>query len=161
MRKFIIQVILLIAVIGAAIFLLQNNQIVSNLPLLPQQPKEGKVEINNAVMSVEIADTPEKRSKGLGGRESLASDAGMLFIFPKLDKYPFWMKELNFPLDFVWIRGDKVIETMQNIQPPLPGQSNESLPIFSTKEDVDKVLEVNAGTVNKLNIKAGDTIKIQ
>ncbi len=88
----------------------------------------------------------------------MASDEGMLFVFPKLDKYPFWMKGLTYPLDFIWIRGDKIVDLLPNIQPPAPGQTDTSLPIYQSKEDIDKVLEVAAGTVQRLNIKVGDTI---
>lgn len=134
---------------------------IPNIPFLPEQTRVGEVLINDNKIKVEIADTQGKRSKGLGGRESLASDSGMLFIFPKEDKYPFWMKGLNFPLDFVWIKGDKVVDILQNIPPPAEGTKDESLPIYLPKEEVDKVLEVNAGTSERLNIKVGDKIEIK
>ena len=119
-----------------------------------------KLQINDAMLKVEIADTKEKRSKGLAGRQSLATDEGMLFVFPKADKYPFWMKGLSFPIDFVWINGDKVTDILSNVPPPSSGQTDESLAIYSSNQEVDKVLEVSSGTVQRLNIKAGDTVKI-
>ena len=159
MRKFIIQTILLIVVIGVAIYLFNNQAVTLNLPFLPEGPVFKELSINDAKLKVELADTQSKKSKGLGGRQSLASNEGMLFIFPKADKYPFWMKGLSFPLDFVWIKEDKVADVLQNIPPPQPGQTNESLPIYSSREEIDKVLEVPAGTIQRLNIKIGDTIK--
>lgn len=159
MKKFIIQFVLLIAAIGIAIFIYKQNLIITNLPFLPERPVSGQLQINGANFKVEVADTQKKRSKGLGGRESLASDEGMLFVFPKPDKHPFWMKGLTFPLDFIWIKGDTVVDLLQNIPPPAPGQTDESLPIYSSKEDVDKVLEVNGGTTQRLNIKVGDRVE--
>ena len=97
----------------------------------------------------------------MGGRESLASDSGMLFVFDRVDKHVFWMKGLSFALDFVWIKDDKVVDVSENIPPPESGQTDESLPIYTSKVEFNKVLEVNAGTVKKLNIKVGDTIKLQ
>lgn len=161
MKKFIIQVILLIVVIGAGFFLFGTGGNIPNLPFLPQQTAATKLQINGVELNVELADTQAKRSKGLGGRQLLATDEGMLFVFDKPDKYPFWMKGLSFPLDFVWIRGDKVVDVLPSIQPPAPNQTDASLPIYQPKEDVDKVLEVSAGTIQRLNIKVGDIIKLQ
>ena len=70
------------------------------------------------------------------------------------------MKGLSFPLDFIWIREDKVVDLLHRVQPPTPGQPDESLPIYQSEEEVDKVLEVPAGTIQGLNIKVGDTVKI-
>lgn len=158
MKKFLIQAVLLLITIGAALFFYKTNAQIPNLPFLPQGPLFKQIQINDATLRVEVADTQEKRSKGLGGKETLASDEGMLFIFPKTDKYPFWMKGLKFPLDFIWIRDNKVVDLLPNIQPPAAGQSDESLPIYQSKEDADKVLEISAGTIQRLDIKVGDTV---
>lgn len=160
MKKFLIQVILILTVIGVALYLYTSGSTFTNLPFMPASPIFKQLQINNAILKVEIADTQARRSKGLGGRQSIASDEGMLFIFPKADKYPFWMKGLSFPLDFVWIRGDKVIEILPNILPPASGQQDASLPIYQSSEPVDKVLEVLGGTTERLNIKTGDTVNI-
>ena len=159
MKKFLIQTILLIIVIGAAIVFFQSGSSSLGIPFLPQQPVLRELTINEKKIQVEIADTQEKRSKGLGGRERLGENKGMLFIFPKADKYPFWMKGLKFPLDFIYIREDKVIDFLPNIQPPSAGATDESLPIYLPREEVDKVLEVPSGTIEKLNIKIGDRIQ--
>ncbi len=130
------------------------------VPFLPQPAATAIVVIGANKLNVEVADTQEKRNKGLSGRESLASDSGMLFTFPKQDKYPFWMKGLKFPLDFIWIKGEYVVDFLQNIQPPATNQSDQSLPIYASKEPIDKVLEVSAGTIERLNIKVGDKVQI-
>ncbi|MBI2337725.1 DUF192 domain-containing protein [Candidatus Daviesbacteria bacterium] len=160
MKKFIFQAILLLLVSGVAIFLFRAGPDISSLPFMPEKPVIRQLQINTVTLKVEVADTKDKRSKGLGGKERLAVDEGMLFIFPQPGEYPFWMKGLTFPLDFVWIRGDKVVDLTPNVQPPTSGQSDQSLPIYQSKESVDKVLEVNAGTIQRLDIKVGNTIKI-
>lgn len=160
MKKFVFQAVLLLIVTAAALLLFQTGSGVPSLPFIPEQAVTGTVVVNNAQIKVEIADTQKKRSKGLSGKTSLGQDEGMLFIFPQTGKYPFWMKGLTFPLDFIWIRGDKVVDVLENVPPPQSGQSESSLPIYQSNQDVDKVLEVSAGTVKRLNIKAGDTIKI-
>ena len=71
------------------------------------------------------------------------------------------MKGLKFPLDFIWIRDDSVVDIIQNAQIPDEGASDESLPIYLPREPIDKVLEVNTGVVDILKIKVGDTIKLE
>lgn len=159
MKKFTIQFILLIIVIFSALLFYTGK--IPNIPFVPQSTTYKQLVINDAKLKVEVADTQEKRRKGLGGRESLASDSGMLFVFEKEDQYPFWMKGLKFPLDFVWIKGDKVVDILQNIPSPTPGQKDESLPIYQSKVAVDKVLEVNGGVVERLKIKVDDSVKIE
>lgn len=157
MKKFLIQSVLLLVLIfiGVAIFIGK----ISSFPFLPQQAKFVVVTVNEAKLKVEIADTQPKRSKGLGGRTSLAEGEGMLFIFPKEDKYPFWMKGVSFSLDFIWIKEDKVVDLLENV-PAVAGQKDADLPIYVPKEPVDKILEVNAGTISKLKIKIGDRLII-
>ena len=159
MKKFTIQFVGLIIVILVAFLFYKGKAPI--IPFAPQTNRQSIVSINDTKIKVDIADTKEKRTKGLGGREKLASDEGMLFVFERQDKYPFWMKGLKFPLDFIWIRDDSVVDIIQNAQIPDEGASDESLPIYLPREPIDKVLEVNTGVVDILKIKVGDTIKLE
>ncbi len=159
MRKFVIQTFLLVVVIGAALYMFKSNPSLTGLPFLPEKPVVSKLQINDVTLKVEVANTAEKRKQGLGGRQSIASDEGMLFVFPDLGKHPFWMKGLSFALDFIWIDGEKIVDLTSNVPPPTPGQADSALPIYQSKEDINRVLEVNGGTIQRLNIKIGDLIK--
>jgi len=161
MKKFTIQAILLILVIGATLFFFSpvSKSPKIDLPFFPQKSVVSALEINGSKLKVEIADNESSRNKGLSNRESLATDEGMLFIFPKPDKYAFWMKGMKFPLDFIWIKDLAVVDLLSNIQPPKSGEKDESLPIYSSKAEFNKVLEVSTGTIGRLNIKVGDAIK--
>lgn len=161
MKKFIIQFILLVIVIGVGMFYYMGGASTLPIPFLPQASKTQQVKINDTVISIAIADTQEKRSKGLGGRENLASDSGMLFVFDRADRYSFWMKGLKFPLDFVWIRDMEVVDISENVQPPAEGTPDSSLQIYSANTGVDKVLEVAGGFVKAHGIKVGDKIKLK
>lgn len=163
MKKFLIQAILLLTVIGGAIFFFSTTVTSPkiDIPFLPQSPTFVSLQINGNILKAEVADTDNKRNKGLGGREKLASDEGMLFIFEREGYYPFWMKGLKFPLDFIWIKGDKVVDILPNVPPPASGQKDSDLPIYQSKVPIDKVLEVNSGTSDRLHIKLGDMIKIE
>lgn len=161
MKKFAFQFIsLLIIVFGALYFINPNTKTGFVLPGSKPDNSKKVVNINNSKINIEIADTQDKRTKGLGGRDSLATDSGMLFIFPKADKYSFWMKGLKFPLDIIWINGDRIVDTLINVKPPESGQKDETLSVFQPVSPVDKVLEVNAGMVDKLQVRVGDKIVV-
>lgn len=162
MKKFLIQAILLLVVIVGALYFFNpakpNSKV--NLPFVPQQSVYKNIKIHDKIIKIEIADTQEKRNKGLSERYSLASDEGMLFIYPTLGKHPFWMKGLKFPLDFIWIKDDRVIDIIRNATPPESGIKDEDLPRYLPVTEINKVLEVNAGTVDRLGINIGDTLTI-
>ena len=118
----------------------------------------SKISINNQELEVEIADTDSKKSKGLSGRKSLAENQGMLFIFTNPDYHQFWMLDMHFPLDFIWIKENTFVDITENVRPP--DNASSLPPIFSSKIPFDKALEVNAGSLNAYNIKVGDNIKL-
>lgn len=116
--------------------------------------KSKTFHIGSANINVEIADTDAKRSQGLSDRTNLPDNTGMLFLFPKSGIYPFWMKDMHFPLDFIWISNKKVSDITEKV--PNPQNPGDQLPLYSSREPVDMVLEVNAGFVEKNHIKIGD-----
>ena len=120
------------------------------------EPKynQPKVEIGGKIINVEIADTNAKRELGLSGHKPLADDQGMLFAFDKAGKYPFWMKDMLFPIDIIWISEDyKIVYIEKKAQP-------SSYPAtFGGQVDAQYVLEVNAGFSDKNNLRIGDQIK--
>ncbi|MBI2609866.1 DUF192 domain-containing protein [Candidatus Giovannonibacteria bacterium] len=104
---------------------------------------------------VEIVREDVEVKKGLSGRASLEDDHGMLFIFPKLDVYRFWMPDMHFPIDIIWIENGKIIGAEKNVSP----EFDPSRPRFYTSPaPVQYVLEVNAGFVEKNGIKTGNSI---
>lgn len=159
MKKFVIQFFLLIIVTGVAIYFVKPGGNTINLSFFPQSKKTTILQINGNNIKVEIADTKEKRNKGLGGREALATDSGMLFIFDKPAKYSFWMKGMKFGLDLIFIRENEVVDIIQNVLPPQIGEKDENLHIYMSKTEVDKVLEVPSGTAKNLGFQEGDIVK--
>lgn len=110
-------------------------------------------------IKVEIAADPNKRAKGLGGRITMDSDKGMLFLFDKKGKPNFWMKGMKIPIDFIWISDDRIVDILPNINPPREGESDANLPLYTAVVEFDKVLEVNTGFALAHNIQVGDKIK--
>jgi len=134
----------------AAGFLILGSGLIS-------KEKRGKVLIKEQEFSVEIADNPMKRSRGLSGRAGLEMNEGMLFLFSGAGYQRFWMKGMIIPIDIIWIKDNKIVGFERNAQPE-PGVKQGQLNVYSPPEAVDKVLEVPAGTVERLDIQVGETV---
>ncbi len=145
--KILTPVLIVLAII---IFLTEKTQ---NQPAKTNLPA---IKIGQAVVSVEIADTAEKRTLGLSGRTALLLNAGMLFVFDNEDYHTFWMKDMNFPLDLIWIGADmKIVDIFKNARP-------DTYPKYAFKPDhpAKYVLEVNAGWAEKNNVAIGSKAKL-
>ncbi len=121
--------------------------------------KTATMIIGNNKLEVELAQTEAERSLGLSGRDSLPDRSGMLFTFDTPGYYGFWMKDMKFPLDFIWIRQGKVVQVTPNIPTEL-GVSDDSLKVYKPDEVIDQVLEVNAGWTLKYGVKPGDAANL-
>ena len=119
--------------------------------------RKSAVRINGATYSIEVADSPEKQYKGLSNRPSICSDCGMLFVFKDRSPRTFVMREMEFPLDIVWIDGVRVVGAAKDLPPEGKNYSKR----YDSGEDVDRVLELNAGTVERDNINIGDNVVVE
>lgn len=104
----------------------------------------------------EIADTEEKRQKGLMFRNSLKENEAMLFIFQKEDIYPFWMKDTLIPLDIIWINNKSKIVFIEKNARPCPDICKTINPNITSSY----VLEINSGLTDRFEIKEGNTATI-
>jgi uncharacterized membrane protein (UPF0127 family) len=118
---------------------------------------KGKVIIGETKIKVEIADTLEEIRNGLSNRESLDDDRGMLFVFAEPGEPAFWMKDMKFPIDIIWIQNDRVVD----IAPNLPVVAGEFLSTYTPREPANYVLEVNAGFAAEHRIEVGDKVDIR
>jgi uncharacterized membrane protein (UPF0127 family) len=109
-------------------------------------------------LDVELADTPDERALGLGGRDALAVDAGMLFDLGSTRVPSFSMRGMRFPLDMIWIAEDGEIVAVTADVPHEPGAPDSELRRYSPPEAVRYVLEVNAGTAARLGLAPGVTL---
>lgn len=122
--------------------------------------RKSEVKINNQIIVVDVVSKPKDRQKGLSGRNSLGINEGMLFVFPKKGNYGFWMKDMVFPIDIIWIADNKIVGIEENVQPE-SGVEAEFLTPYFPPEPVNKVLEVRAGRARLLKAKPGDEVKIK
>lgn len=148
-------VFLIFVILLTTLFVLQNT---------PKKIKGNKlaevhyVQIAGQEIKVDLALTPEMQSQGLSGRQDLPEGEGMLFVFQNAGIYPFWMKDMNFPIDIIWLApsegGDgqdlKVIYIKKDAQPSSYPDS------FGPNQNAKYVLEVPSGFSDKNNLKVGD-----
>lgn len=103
-------------------------------------------------VNVEVADSETERANGLMFRKSLPGDSGMLFVFTNESAYSFWMKNMSFPLDIIWVNRDKrVIDISRNLS-PCGSSCQDILP----RGKAMYVLELNAGFADTNQIKIGE-----
>jgi uncharacterized membrane protein (UPF0127 family) len=102
--------------------------------------------------TMELAEAPGQHAGGLMGRQSLAADSGMLFVYTRPHRVAMWMKDTLLPLDMLFVRPDGVIDSIVERTTPL------SLATIRSAQPVRAVVEVNAGTVKRLGIKTGDRV---
>ncbi len=143
-KKHILYIIGLLMMIGVGYAYYRLNS-VSN---------SGQVIIGDAVFTVQIADSDYERAQGLSGVPSLRDNQGMLFLFDAPGNYLFWMKDMLIPIDIVWIDSNWQIVHIEHAVTP------DSYPkTFGTEIPSLYVLEVAAGTAERLNIRVGNTIQ--
>ena len=144
MGVFVSRIAAAVAVFLAAFFFLSAAE-------SPAEPeKTAEVALGGASFRVSVAYTPTLRARGLSGARGLSSDEGMLFVFDSPGRYAFWMKDMLFPIDIVWIsEAGEVVGVEKNVRP-------DSYPrTFSPPADILFALEIPAGAAEENGITPG------
>jgi len=172
MRKILFIPILLLVLIGAFLLVRSKNttpkvgidsditqqpssQVFSIQPTTTPSSIRATLTLRTPQKSIEVlvASTSEARSQGLSNRVSLSEDTGMLFIFPEPGHYGFWMKDMHFDLDMIWIDAAKKVVGVAK------GTAAASYPyVFMPPRDIQYVLEVNAGYADIMGIATGTAL---
>lgn len=115
--------------------------------------EDGYVKAPKGTIRLLVAKTPSSREHGLSGYDSIAQDQAMLFIFPRSESVGFWMKDMKFPIDIVWIGANrKIAGISENISP------NTYPKTFISPGDVQFVMEMNANAATKFGLKKGTAL---
>jgi uncharacterized protein len=146
-------IIIIVAIIFAVTFFILSGRKTTHAPQIVQP----SATINGHTFSIELAKDDKTRERGLSYRASLPEDQGLLFLFDKPSTYSFWMKEMHFPIDIIYIDNDTIVHVFENVPPPT--SPKQELPVYTPDTPADKVLEINAGLSKKYRIKKGDKIK--
>ena len=123
----------------------------------PFKPTEKTI-VKNHTFKVKVAQTDDEKQIGLSETKNLPADYAMIFPFGQSGYYPFWMKNMKFPIDIIYINNNKVVKVFKNVPTP-KGQG--ALRIYVSQTPADTVLEIQAGLSDKYQIKEGDSITIQ
>jgi uncharacterized membrane protein (UPF0127 family) len=110
--------------------------------------------VKGAAVHAEMADTPELQSKGLGGRESLPDDHGMLFTEPNC----FWMKDALFPIDLVPLT--KRGEVLGYYEMPVEADPRSPAAVYPMPVGANLALELPGGWCAKHALKKGDAVVV-
>jgi len=139
-------------------FILISILIIAGFVLFSNPKEEIKsICINEKCFSVEIADENSERISGLGNRDSLNFNSGMFFIFKEETNPNFWMKEMKFPIDIIWIDENmKISGINKNLQPCI----KDFCPTYHPEEKIKYVLEINAGLSENFGFEIGDKFKL-
>jgi uncharacterized membrane protein (UPF0127 family) len=109
-------------------------------------------------VAVEIAATDPVRMRGLMFRQYLAENEGMIFVFPKVGFYPFWMKDTLIPLDMLWLDADGRIVSIARSVPPCRA---DPCPEYSPRAEALYVVELRSGFARRHGVKTGDPLALQ
>lgn len=123
----------------------------------PASPPEGTVEIRGKQISVEIADSRAEQEKGLGQRDDLAWGTGMYFTYARPGFYGFWMKDMRFSIDIVFLREGRIVD----LYPQVPFEVGGNGPTIRPRSLVDAVLEVPAGYAAANGWQVGDRVRFE
>lgn len=112
------------------------------------------------IILAELADTTEKRARGLMFRDSLEANRGMLFTFPEPQHWAFWMKNTRIALDIIWLDRDKrIVYVERNV--PGCSRTDEGCPQYQPTHEAMFVLEVAAGMAEVLKLQRGVKLQFQ
>ena len=160
MHKKVVIASSVIAAVAITILVLAplTKQDQSQVPIYDYEVR--KITIDDIMLDVEIADDSEKIKQGLMFREMLPENQGMLFIFDEERKYQFWMMNMKFNLDIIWLNADgKVVHIVEDAEPCIDA-AHTSQCTFSPDEPARYVLEVNSGFVQRYGINESSVMRI-
>lgn len=130
-------------------------------------PALEEIPIGGRVWRLEVAADDAARSRGLGGRDSLAEDGGMLFIFPGSESRAFWMAECLIPIDLIFLDRFGTIVALHEMPPEPPRGEEESesayhsrLPMYPSRRPALFAIELPAGSIRSLGLSVNSRIPL-
>lgn len=154
--KLILGLFVLLLIVIGGVYYIQNG---FSFPI--SFPKTATVTIKDQQFKPVVAKTDKEKEIGLSEKSSISKDSGMLFVFDKADFYSFWMKNMKFPIDIIFIKKDRIVTIHSNLKPPVADTKDEDILIYKPEEPADKILEIQAGLSDLYGFKKGDIVKIE
>jgi len=121
--------------------------------------KQAKIVINNNKFNLLVAKTGKEQEIGLSKYTKLPKNQAMIFPFGKEGYYGFWMKNMKFSIDIIFIRKGKIVTVYENVKPPK--SPKDALPVYQPTQVSDTVVEINTGLAKEQKIKTGDKVSYE
>lgn len=159
MKKSLIGSIIVVLIITGLVYLFRQKD--ETIPpvevVVTEKASSGlaqkQVTLGSTVYMLDIADTDILQEKGLSFRESLSPQTGMLFVFDTHDVYHFWMKDMKFAIDMIWLdENKKVVYIEEFVDPSTYPES------FGPETPTQYVIEIPAGDTTKVGLRVGDVV---
>lgn len=152
-QKFFLVFLLALATLAVAVI---ENYRSMNSTLHTAQKSFVSVTVGSTTLKAEVVDTDASRAQGLSGRTGLLPGEAMLFVFDRSDAWGFWMKDMRFPIDIIWLNGDGTVVTVADDLSPA------SYPeVFYPAAPAQFVLEVPAGFARAHKVAQGSKVVVQ
>ncbi len=144
MKKEHVLLVLFLIIFIATILLINNNQ------------NNGVCIENKKCFSVTLAETLKEKQIGLSETRVLLEDEGMFFVYSNPTQASFWMKEMNFSIDIIWIDENlEIIGVEKNLE---PCQNEKVCKVFYSPQEILYILEINSGLSEDYDFELGDRI---
>ena len=141
LRRWVLRILIaVLAVVGLTILYMNMSA------------EQSVIRLHGHRYSTQIMQTPEELQQGLSGTKSLPQGNAMLFVFPSDDKWGIWMKDMNYPIDIVWLDNKRLVVYMvKNAKP-----SSYPDTTFRPDKNTRYVIELPSGTIEQTDIQIGD-----
>lgn len=135
----------------AVLLILLTTLLIGQVMYSNYSDPKAVMHIAGSRFEIRVADDQRSRTQGLSGTSHMPADEAMLFIFDSNGKWSIWMKDMNYPIDIVWLDEEKkVVDFVKNVPP-----SSYPNKTFAPKKEARYVLEFKSGTVEEKGIKTG------
>ncbi len=106
--------------------------------------------VDGQLVFVELPVTEGEFARGLGGRDRLCGRCGMYFDFKTLQEPRFWMKDMRFDIDIIWVRGGRIVHIDHDVSHLTPTV------LYEAGQKIEGVLELPAGSAGAWGVEVGD-----
>ena len=140
---------LIFAILASILFLSPANSV---------NALEGLARFDNrkdTIVFLQVAVTPEEKTKGLMNVTNLPSNRGMVFVFRPASAITFWMKDTLISLDMIFVNNGQIVKIAKNTVP------NQTSTLYPSDKEVTEVIEVNGGFSDAHGISVGDKVEFE
>jgi len=161
----VIIVAIITSIVGVSLFILANSSanstdspnFLNGISIPSNRYSKAAVSVNGFKLIADLAVTQDQQIKGLAIRNDVNESEGMLIVFQHPSRQSFWMKDMKFPIDIIWLNANRsVVYIVSNLEPcPVRGYCPGYLP----DSDSLYVLETSAGFSQRHNVRVGTQIQ--